>query len=58
MIEFLAANWVWIVLVGAVLAMHRGGGCGSHGHGSHSGGDQQHHDRQPTVDRGDHTTHR
>lgn len=29
MIEFLAANWVWIVLVGAVLALHRRGGCGA-----------------------------
>lgn len=58
MIEFLAANCVWIVLVGAVLAMHRGGGCGSHGHGSHSGANHQQHDRQPTVDRDEHTTHR
>lgn len=37
MTDFLAANWVWIVLVVALLAMHRGGGCGSHGsHTSHS----------------------
>ena len=31
MISFLAANWVWIVLIAAVLAMHRHGGCGMHG---------------------------
>ena len=34
MIEFLAANWLWIVFVVAMLAMHRRGGCG--GHGSHN----------------------
>jgi hypothetical protein len=38
MIEFLAANWLWIVLIGAMVLMHRGGGCGSHGsHGGHGG---------------------
>lgn len=44
MIEFLAANWLWIVFVIAMVAMHRHGGCGSHGHG---GGHDQHakHDR-------------
>ena len=40
MLDFLAANWRWIMLVGAFLLMHsRGGGCGmhgSHGHGDHS----------------------
>jgi hypothetical protein len=34
MIEFLTANWVWIVLVVALFVMHRGGGCG--GHASHN----------------------
>lgn len=38
MIEFLAANWLWIALVVAMVAMHRGGGCGSHGHDSHEQG--------------------
>ena len=34
MIQFLPANWLWIVLLAAVLAMHRGG-CGGHGNASH-----------------------
>lgn len=41
MIDFLTANWLWIVLIGAFVLMHtRGGGCGMHG-GHHRGG----HDR-------------
>ena len=33
MIEFLAANWLWIAVVVFFVAMHRGGhGCGMHGH--------------------------
>ena len=35
MIEFLAANWLWIVLIVAMVAMHRHGGCGMHGHQDH-----------------------
>ena len=35
MTEFLAANWLWIALVVAMLAMHRHGGCGMHGHHRH-----------------------
>ena len=48
MLEFLSANWVWILLVGAMLWMmvgHGGhGGCGSHGHsgGQHGGHDHRH----------------
>ena len=30
MISFIAANWVWIVLIGAFVALHRRGGCGGH----------------------------
>jgi hypothetical protein len=30
MMEFVAANWLWIVVIVAVVAMHRGGGCGGH----------------------------
>ncbi len=30
-IEFLAANWVWIAAIALFIAMHRGGhGCGMH----------------------------
>jgi hypothetical protein len=38
-IEFLAANWLWIALVVFFVAMHRSGhGCGMHGnHGGHAG---------------------
>ena len=35
---FLAANWLWIVLVVGMLAMHRRGGCGMHGHDHSSHG--------------------
>ena len=39
MIDFLAANWPWIAVIGVFVAMHRGGhGCGMHaGHGGHAG---------------------
>lgn len=39
MIEFLAANWLWIAAIVFFVVMHRGGhGCGMHGsHGSHGG---------------------
>ena len=39
MIEFLAANWIWIVFVIGMIAMHRHGGCGSHTHGHHAKGE-------------------
>jgi len=48
MIEFLTANWLWIVLVGAMLAMHRGG-CGSHG--SHGRGTHGQHQRPAGSER-------
>lgn len=35
MTQFLAANWLWIALIVAMFAMHRHGGCGSHGHDHH-----------------------
>ena len=42
MIRFISANWIWFVLIGAMLLMHRGhaghgggGGCGGHGSRSH-----------------------
>ena len=31
MTEFLATNWLWLVFLVAMLAMHRHGGCGMHG---------------------------
>jgi len=40
MIDYLSANWPWILLVGAMVAMHtRHGGCGSHHGQDHSGHD-------------------
>ena len=32
MLRFLAANWLWLVLIVGMFAMHRGhgGGCGGH----------------------------
>ena len=48
MTGFLARNWVWIVFLVVMVAMHRRGyGCGMHGH--HGG----HHDEQDR-DRTDH----
>ncbi len=40
MIDFLAANWLWIAAIALMLAMHRGGhGCGMHGrHDRHADG--------------------
>lgn len=50
MIEFLTSNWLWIVLVVAMFAMHRGG-CGSHGsHGRHTDGQ---HERPAGSERDD-----
>lgn len=44
MTEFLAANWLWIVLLVAFFALHRSGmGCGM-GHGGH-GSHGSHSDR-------------
>ncbi len=38
MIEFVAANWPWILIGGALVWMHTGrGGCGAHStHGDHA----------------------
>jgi hypothetical protein len=53
MIEFLAAYWLWILLIGGFVLMHRGGGCGSHGAG-HRGhaGNGGHRNRPVADDRG------
>lgn len=51
MTDFLAGNWLWIVLIVAMFAMHRGG------HGSHDdegGGDPQGADPEGP----DHAEHR
>ena len=54
MIEFISANWVWIVFVVAMIAMHRGGGCGSHGnHREH-----RQTDRSPVAGDPEHGAHR
>lgn len=48
MIRFITANWIWFVLIGAMLLMHRGhrghggghgGGCGGHGHNQQGSAD-------------------
>ena len=53
MIDFLAANWLWIVLIGAFLWMHsRGGGCGMHGNHRHGGQDGSSHDESARESRG------
>ena len=49
MIEFLTTNWLWILFVLAMVAMHRHGGCGDHSH-SHSHSQTRDHDsRQQHV---------
>lgn len=44
MIEFLTANWLWIVFVFAMGAMHRHGGCGGHHHGQGRSSNHEQHD--------------
>jgi len=46
MLDFLAANWLWIAIGAGFVWLHtRGGGCGMHGsHGSH--GSHQQHDQE------------
>jgi len=58
MIEFLTANWLWILFIVAIVAMHRGGGCGSHGHGHGSHGNRTGADRPAGADRDEHAGHR
>lgn len=51
MIEFLAANWLWIVLIVGFIALHRSGmGCGM-GHGGHAGHGDHDTDRDDTDTR-------
>ena len=45
MLEFFSANWVWILLVGAMLWMMLGHG-GHGGHGGGCGGHQHSHRQQ------------
>ncbi len=42
MTEFLTANWLWIVFVLAMLAMHRHGGCGLHSYHQQPATDTDH----------------
>lgn len=57
MIEFLTANWLWIVFIAGFVALHRGGGgCGSHGHANHGSGARD--DRTVAGRRDDHADHR
>ena len=48
--EFLSANWIWILLIGAMLLMHLGHG----GHGGHGGcgGGHQHSGHGQTTSTG------
>lgn len=47
MLDFLSANWVWILLVGGMLYMHLGhrGGHGGHGGGGGHDGHAHSNDR-------------
>lgn len=68
MLEFISANWLWILLIGGMVFMHLGhgghggqgghGGCGSHGghsgHSEHSGhGSRGQEDRGSSDGNGD-----
>ncbi len=49
MLNFLTANWYWILFLGAMFLMHaghggHGGGCGGHGSGHGTSGE---HERPP-----------
>jgi hypothetical protein len=58
MTDFLAANWLWIVLVVAMFAMHRGGH-GSHGrHDNEREADRQGADLEGADPLGNHSAHR
>jgi hypothetical protein len=52
MIDFLLTNWIWIAFLVVMIAMHRRGGCGSHGHhgdGTHEQQKESDSQPQPTV---------
>lgn len=46
-IEFLAANWLWIAFATVMVAMHRRGGCGGHHHGP--GRNHDHHEQHDDL---------
>lgn len=49
MLDFIATNWIWILLVGGMLVMHLGHGHGGHGgHGGHRGKDAEAPAAQPS----------
>lgn len=56
MINFLSANWIWILFAGLMITMHLG-----HGHGGHGGGHGgcgshgAHHDQHDQHDQHDTT---
>lgn len=62
MLAFLASNWMWILLMGAMFFMHRGHGMG-HGGGGGSGASGcggHNHERGtvgPKVERDEHAGH-
>lgn len=50
MIEFLAANWLWIAAIVFLVAMHRSGhGCGMHGGHHHQGTDRSAHQNRTST---------
>jgi len=62
MLAFLASNWIWILLTGGLVFMHRGHGKGHHGGGgSSAGGCGGHHHEGgttgPNAQRDEHAGH-
>lgn len=51
MTDFLAANWLWIVLIVFMVVMHRG-------HGGHGGHGRRDSERQADSQGADHSAHR
>lgn len=45
MLDFIATNWIWILLIGGMLFMHLGG---HGGHGGHGGKDAEDPVAQPS----------
>lgn len=53
--EWLTQNWIWVALIGGMLAMHLFGHGGHRGHGGNRGACGGGHDRRgrdPTAQRG------
>ena len=52
MIDFLSANWLWLLVLGLFIAMHAGGhGCGMHGGHHHRSHERRRDDAEVRTDK-------